>query len=92
MAGKSRRKHQPRTKKRKERPGSPAIAVQQRESPQPRESVGRPKGTAPVAKAPNPIATLTATRYPYVGSELRRIGILAGIMLVILVVLVLILS
>ena len=92
MAGKSRRRHQPRTKKRKGSPGSPAIAVQQRESPQPRESVGQPKETAPVAEEPSPIATLTAARYPYLGAELRRIGILAGIMLVILVVLVLILS
>jgi hypothetical protein len=35
---------------------------------------------------------LTAVRYPYILTELRRIGILAGIMLTILVVLALVLS
>ncbi|MCL0053162.1 hypothetical protein M1M86_01555 [Dehalococcoidales bacterium] len=40
----------------------------------------------------SPRVTPTPARYPYIITELRRIGILAGIMLVILVVLALLLS
>jgi len=43
--------------------------------------------SAPSAGRPAHRAALSAHRYPYVTAELRRIGILAGIMLVILIVL-----
>ena len=48
--------------------------------------------SAPSVSAPTPKATLITRRYPYVAAELRRIGILAGIMLGILIVLALVLS
>jgi hypothetical protein len=51
-----------------------------------------PTVPAPSISVPPPIATPTRARYPYVVTELRRIGILAGIMLAILVVLALVLS
>jgi len=84
MPGKSR--HSRRSKKGKGRQVSSTVAAQQQAVTQ------TPKPAAPSASAPTPLATLTAVRYPYIVTELRRIGILAGIMLVILVVLALILS
>jgi len=74
-------------KRRKGTPISPAMAAQQQVVAQPDKSVVPPKVAAPSAGAP----TLTLARYPYIVTELRRIGILAGIILVILVVLFLVL-
>ena len=50
-----------------------------------------PVAAAPVeaAHAPRPVKVL---EYPYVTSELKRIGILAGILLVILIILSIVLS
>lgn len=48
--------------------------------------------STPSVAMPTSRATLNTTRYPYVGAELRRIGILAGITLAILIVLALVLS
>ena len=48
--------------------------------------------TPPSASAPTSSTALRAARYPYITSELRRIGILAGAIIVILIVLALILS
>ena len=45
-----------------------------------------PAVTAPPASEPVP-ATPAAARYPYVSSELKRIGIIAAIMIAVLVVL-----
>jgi hypothetical protein len=47
------------------------------------------KPAAPVVPSPVPLGTSTGTRYPYIVKELRRIGILAGIMLAILIILAL---
>jgi len=44
------------------------------------------------ASAPTPHPTPKAAQYPYITAELRQIGILAGIILVILIVLALVLS
>jgi len=88
MPGKSRRAKALQHKRRKERRLSPAIAVQQQVVAQTR----KPVASAPSVSAPTPRTTLTAARYPYITAELRRIGILAGIMLVILIVLALVLS
>ena len=44
------------------------------------------------ARASTPKAKSSMARYPYVVTELKRIGVLAGIMLVILIVLALVLS
>ena len=58
-----------------------------------------PKPSAPgVASAPSlrnrqkPSAAPSVARYPYITAELRRIGILAGIIVIILIVLALVLS
>ena len=94
MPGKSwqsRRKHSTRSKRKKGR-RSPAATVVQPEAIAPAyEAVAPPKVAAPSASVPTPKVTPITVRYPYIGNELRRIGILAGIMLVILVVLALVL-
>ena len=48
--------------------------------------------TAPPVSKPVPTPTPTAARYPYVTSELKRIGIIAAIMIAVLVILSRILS
>ena len=47
---------------------------------------------APSARVPTTSAASPVTRYPYIITELRRIGILGGIVLGILIVLALLLS
>ena len=91
MPGKSRHgKGRYSSKKRKisrgfdqEKQSSSATNVQQ-------PATARPYKPAPVATAP--VARPVTTQYRYVATELRRIGILTGIILVILVVLSLFLS
>jgi hypothetical protein len=56
--------------------------------PQPAVTTSTPSSP----KIPAPPTRLKAVQYPYITTELRRIGILAGIILVILVVLALVLS
>ena len=85
MPGKSRqaRRRLSRSKKRRERQVSPAVTAQQQ--------VVTP---APEPSAPAGVHTPSAsvpTRYPYIVTELRTIGILAGIVLAILIVLALVL-
>ena len=95
MPGKSRhgkRKHSFQGKKKKGRRGPPGIVAQQQAAIQIDKPVAPPKVAAPSTSAPTPMPVLAAVRYPYILTELRRIGILAGIMLVILVVLALVLS
>lgn len=52
----------------------------------------KPVASTPSAGMPTSRATPNTARYPYVVAELRRIGVLAGITLVILIVLALVLS
>ena len=90
MPGKSRRgrgKHSARSKKRQ---GTLARVVQQRVASETYEPAA-PVVPASSPSVPTPITTPTGARYPYIITELRRIGILAGIMLAILVVLALVL-
>ena len=94
MPGKSRRgrgRHLPRSKRKGRKvfsaPVAQPAAVGQAYEPAP--EADRP---VPAAKAPTPGATVTAAQHPNITAELRRIGILAGIILVILVVLALIFS
>jgi len=47
---------------------------------------------SPAPKAAAATAAVTTPRYPYVAGELKRIGILAGIFIVILIVLSIVLS
>jgi hypothetical protein len=93
MPGKSQRKHLSQSKKRKKRRGSSAIAVQQQPVAQTYEPVSQPVVSAPSPSELTPKATPSVTTsYPYIVAELRRIGILAGIMLAVLVVLALVLG
>lgn len=95
MPGNSRRgkeKHPVRSKKRRSGHGSRASAAQQPSVSQTYEPVSQPEVSAPLPSTPAPSAAVRAIRYPYIITELRRIGILSGITLVILVVLALVLS
>ena len=102
MSGKSRHvkgKHLSRSKRGKigqrlglERRQSPAIAPHQQSIDQTSKPLPRPRVSAPSASASTPMVKPSAAVYPYITTELRRIGILAGIMLAILVVLALVLS
>jgi len=92
MPGKSRQRHQSQSKKRRKKRGSSAIAAQQSPVSETHEPVSQPIVSAPSASVATPKATQTAADHPYIVSELRRIGILAGITLAILVVLALVLS
>ena len=85
MPGKSRqaRRRLSRGKKRKARQVSAAITAQQQAVTQTYEPSAPARVDAPSATVP--------MRYPYIVTELRTIGILAGIMLAILVVLALVL-
>jgi len=90
MSGKSQRKLS-RSRRGKSRQGSPDITAQRQPISQTYKPSPQPEVSAPSASVSTPRATLT-TQYPYIAPELRRIGILAGVILVILVVLVLVLS
>jgi hypothetical protein len=98
MSRKSRHhgQHMPRSKRRKFRqgfvPAQPsAVAPQPSAAAQTYEPTPRAERIVPVAKAPTPQPAITLAQPPYVAAELRRIGILFGIILVILVVLTLVL-
>ena len=87
-----RRKHSFQGKKKKGRRSPPGVVAQRQVVTETHKPVAPPKVAAPSASAPAQMPTLTAVRYPYILTELRRIGILAGIVLAILVVLALVLS
>ena len=89
MSGKSRHKKGKRSfqsKKGKISGSSSAIVTPQ----QPVSQIRKP--VAPSVSAPASMPAQTTVQYPYILTELRRIGILAGIMLVILSVLAVVLS
>ena len=94
MPGKSRHgkgKHHYHSKKSRAEHRHIATALQPpvvADTPTPAATVSTP----PPVKAPTSPKALKAVRYPYITDELRRIGILAGIILVILIVLALVLS
>ena len=95
MPGKSRhdrRKHSFQGKKKKGRRSPPGVVAQRQADMQVDKPVASPRVVASSAGVPTPMPVLTAVRHPYILTELRRIGILAGVMLAILVVLVLVLS
>ena len=91
MSKKSRRSHSFQSKKKKGRQGSSAIAAQQPAVGQTYEPTSPSREAISSTSTPAPKATVTIARYPYIATELRRIGILAGITLVILIVLALVL-
>jgi hypothetical protein len=92
MSGKSRRRgrHLSRSKRRKIRKAfSASVALAPAETQKP-EPAPRAEAAVPLSKAPTPkVVVAQATN---VAAELRRIGILSGIILVIMVVLYFILS
>ena len=95
MPGKSRRgkgKHLPQSKKRKSRQRFSPPVVQHQAVAQTREPVSRPVVSSPSVSVPTPMAKLAVARYPHIATELQTIGILAGIVLLILIVLALVLS
>ena len=94
MPGKSRRKRGKYSiqSKKKGRPSRPRLLVQQPAVAQTREPVPSPDISAPSASVTAPTAKPIAVQYPYIATELRTIGILTGIMVIILVVLALVLS
>ena len=99
MPGKSRRgkrKHYQQIKKSRAKQQHVAMISQQpvvAGAPQPAATISAPlPSRAPVPKAPASPATTRAAQYPYITTELRNIGILTGIILVILIVLARVLS
>jgi len=84
-------RHLSRSKRGKSRQDSPSITAQRQAIAQTYKPVSQPE-MAPSAGVPTATATVKVAKYPYVAIELRRIGILAGIIVVILVVLVLVLA
>ena len=91
MSGKSRHGKGKHGKRKKSRQHFSAVSARQTPVAQTNEPIVVAKPSALPASVLTPIKTQTATRYPYITAELRRIGILAGIMLAILVVLALVL-
>ena len=87
MPSKSRRG---RGKKKKGKRGSSPIVAQRQAVAQTYKPVSQ--APIPSAKVLTPRSTLPPAQYPYITTELRRIAILAGIMLVVLVVIYLVIS
>jgi len=91
MPGKSKQKrgkrHQAHGKKGKSRRHFEAPVVQQSAVTETGEHVSQPGTPAPSVSTPGPLAKPTAFRYPYMATELRTIGILAGVIITILIVL-----
>ncbi|HJX13444.1 MAG TPA: hypothetical protein VJ377_07960 [Dehalococcoidales bacterium] len=75
---------------------SRAMRRQEVTSPRPVAEAGAPPTVAAAAPLPPPKpaapAKVKVIEYPYITAELRRIGILAGIIIVILVILSLVIS
>ena len=90
MAGKSKHKrgkrYHPGSKKGKSRRHFTASITQQPAVTETHEDISQPIVSAPRITTPSPAAKAIA-RYPYITTELRTIGILAGIILIILTVL-----
>ncbi len=92
MPGKSqrsRKKHSFQVKKKKGRRSPAGVIAQQPAAIQSDKPLALPRVAAPELGAPTPPPLPAPLRYPYILAELRRTGILAGIILAILVVLAL---
>ncbi|MFC1860099.1 hypothetical protein ACFLYC_00795 [Chloroflexota bacterium] len=81
-----RRKHSFQSTKKKSGGSLHSVVAQQPAATQ----TDRP--VVPQTRAPAPTSVLAAVQHPYILPELKRIGILAGIMVIILVVLAIVLS
>ena len=94
MSGKSRHsrgKHSIHGKRKKGKLRPQVIVAQPQAVTQAEEAVSPPEAPVSSTRTSTPVAPI-AVRYPYILTELRRIGILAGIMLAILIVLALVYS
>ena len=94
MPGKSHRKREKRSLQSKRREGGqsqPTMLTQQPASTQTHEPASPPVVPPSSTGGSTPMAGPLAARYPYVAAELKAIGILTGIMLIILIVLALVL-
>ncbi len=93
MPGKSRHARRRLSRKEKEKKSlvSLARASQQPAAAQAYKPVAPAKADAPSVSAPASVPSPVAVKHSYIASELRRIGILAGIMLAILITLSLVL-
>ncbi len=92
MPSKSRRWHPPQSKKGKGRRSRSVTVTHQQPVAQSNKPVSRPEVSAPPVSVPAPVPPQIVVQYPYIVTELRTIGILAGVMLAILVVLALVLA
>ncbi len=95
MPGKSRQRKGKRSfqsKKKKSSPSRAATVAWQPAAAQTHEPVSSPNVSVPSANVPISRAKPDAVQNPYIATELWTIGILAGIMLIILVVLAKVLS
>ncbi|MFC1982364.1 hypothetical protein ACFLV5_01030 [Chloroflexota bacterium] len=87
-----RRKHHPQSRKSKAKQRSAEAIAHPPVAAQPHKPAVHTGMPAPSAGVPTTPTASPVARYPYITTELRRIGILAGIMLGILIVLALLLS
>ena len=95
MPGKSqrgRRKYSIQGKKKKGGLSRPTVLTQQPALVQTAEPVSGPNKSASSASMPIPTPKVAVVQYPHVATELRTIGILAGVILAILAILALVLS
>jgi hypothetical protein len=81
-----------RSKRKKTGQGIMAAATEQPPVSQPTGPVPQAEATTRLPDTSAPSAAVSTVFYPYIFTELRRIGIIAGIMLVILIVLAVVLS
>ncbi len=93
MSGKSKHGHRKlsRSKRKAGKQIVSAVKVQQQAIAMPVESTSRPE-RADSSASRTSVAAPPMPRYPYITAELRRIGILSGIILVVLVILAFALS
>ena len=95
MPGKTRRKKAKfsgQSKKKTSRQKQPAVAVRQPVAVQAQEPIPPSDISASPVIKPAPVAKHAAVHHPYIAAELRTIGILAAVMLVVLIVLGLVIS
>jgi hypothetical protein len=91
MPGKSKHKrgkrYHPQSRKGKSKRRLEAQIAQQPAIAETTEQVPQPSRPVTPVSVPRPLARPTAAQYPYMARELRTIGILAGVILIILFIL-----
>ena len=92
MSKKSRQGHLPRSKRKKGKSSSLAVADQRQAIAQTPEPVSHSGISTPSVKVPTSAPTSAVRQYPHISAEIRRIGVLAGITLSVLAVLAFVLS